>query len=140
MTDERRSRSRSEPLLAPFAKMERGRGIVELMCRVCGVVIGKPMPVGEQRIRRLRDRTIVETGVQFCYLANYREVELEVEGGKHVGCVCVDCAPKLQANAGLLASFWESDLKQWRSEGITITAQMDRRPTKVLRVAEYIRD
>lgn len=135
-----RARERPEPLIPEFAKFERARGIVELLCRVCGTTIGKHLPVGIQRIRRVKTQTVVETDMQFCYLANYREVELKREdGGKHVGCVCVDCAPKL-ADKGTMESFFESDLKQWRSEGVTITAAMDRRPTKVLRVKDFIRD
>jgi hypothetical protein len=145
---EQRVRERPTALRQTFATFERGRGLVELLCRVCGTVIGKTLPVGQQRVRRVKGQTFIETEVQFCYLANYREIEIEqtvdfedpARLGKHVGCVCVDCAPKLQADPALLAQFCETDLAQWRSEGQTITEQMDRRPTRVLRVAQQIRD
>lgn len=145
---DKRARPRPEPLRASFAKMERGRGITELLCRVCGTVIGKLLPVGAEEVRRLRDRTIVETQVQFCYLANYREVEIEnrvgfgpdAVPGRHVGCACVACAEKLAADLPLLERFCETDLAQWRGEGHKITERMDRRPVKVLRVADQIRD
>src|SRR3990167_5511848 len=126
---------------APFATFTRALGLVELRCRVCTAVIGKNLPVGQQKVRRVKNQTFIETQMQFTYLANYREVEIEREdGGKHVGNVCADCAPRIQTDSALLAQFCETDLAQWRAEGATITAAMDRRPVRVLRVADAIRE
>lgn len=141
MTDERRARPRPEPLTPSFATFDRKRGMVELRCRCCGTVIGKPAAIGEQTVRRIKNQTFIETHVQFQYLANYREVDIAVEGGgRHVGNACAACAEALKKDAGLLARFCETDLVQWRSEGVKITALMDRRPVAVLRVADYIKD
>lgn len=143
---ELRVRVRPEPLPL-FATFERGRGLVELRCRVTGEVIGKTMPVGQQRVRRTRKATFVETDMQFTYLANYREVEIDMADadgkgstGKHVGGVSIAGAEQLRADPVMLARFTETDLAQWRSEGATITERMDRRPKRVLRVADFIRD
>ena len=104
------------------------------------------MPVGEQRVRRVKTQTILETDMQFVWLNNYREVEVEVlpvgqpdaQPGKHVMGVCKSCADLLPQDSELLARFTETDLAQWRSEGAKITEQMDRRPTKVLRIDHQI--
>lgn len=148
-------RVRERPVaLAPFATFERGRGLVELRCRCCNTPIGKVLPVGEQKVRQNGTRTVVETGVQFCYLEGYREIEIEQfstwedeakpaaerRKKRHVGCVCADCATRLENDSTLLASFCETDLAQWRSEGHQITERMDTRPTRVLRVARQIKD
>lgn len=138
MTDDRRSRPRAEPFKT-FATMTRGGGLVELRCRRCQTVIAKKLPVGEQKVHRVKNQTFVETTLEFTYLANYREVEIQVEGGKHVGNVCSTCAPAL-SDPAVLERFCETDLAQWRSEGHKITAKMDRRPVKVLRVADQIKD
>ena len=139
--NERRIRDRAKPLKVPFAHTHRTKGLQEVVCRVCGTIIGKIMPVGDSTIRRMKNHTIIETMAQFAYTASYREVDILMEdGGRHVGNACAECASKLSTDSGLLASFCETDLAQWRSEGITITERMDRRPVKVLRVEETIKD
>lgn len=144
---EQRVRARPEPFRASFATIDRARGMTELQCPMCAAVIGKMLPVGHQQVRRVRGQTFVETQLQFCYLANYREVEFDMldadkveRAGKHVGAACVECAPKLQADPALQERYAETQLKQWRAEGTTITERMDRRPDRVLRVADFIRD
>lgn len=125
----------------PFASFARGRGLVELRCRVCGTAIGRQMPVGAQRTRRVGNQTFIETDMQFAYLAAYREVEIAMEGGgRHIGNACASCAERLEREPELLARFYETDLTQWRSEGHQITATMDRTPKRVTRVADYIKD
>lgn len=114
---ERRQALRPEPLTPAFATYTRGTGLTELRCRCCGTVIGRMLPVGTQKVRRVKNQTFVDTHLQFAHLANYREVEVEMEGGgRHIGNACADCVPKL-GDAEMLARFYETDLAQWRDEG-----------------------
>lgn len=121
----------------PYAKMERG-GITELACSLCDAVIAKWMPSGQQTIRRKGTQTFIQDPMVFSYLANYREVELEMDdGSKHVTNLCESCMPKLSNGDGLLEDLYASDLAQWASEGDEGTKlaerNANRKPLRVLR-------
>jgi hypothetical protein len=138
---EQRSRERPEPLLHPFATFQRDRGLTSLQCRVCGVEIGRVQPVGTQRVRRARNQTIIETMMQFAYLANYREIAVRTEsGGRYVGNACAECADKVQNDPEVRGRWFESELKQFRALGKTLSDRDDDRPTAVLEVADYIKE
>ena len=141
MQANRRVRERPAALRPSFATITPGLGLVAVQCRCCGTPIGGHGPIGDGKVRRDGPKPVLEQPVGFRWFANYREVDIRMEdGGRHVGNACADCAERLWADADLLARFCETDLAQWRSEGATITARMDRRPVRVLRIAKQIKD
>lgn len=123
-----------------FARIDRRQGLTELHCRLCGGLIGKLMPVGNQTIRRVKNQTFIQDQVQFCYLPNYREVLMEMsDGSKHVANTCADCAASL--DTAKLQALYSMDLSQWSSEGHKLSdSTCNRFPTSVLKVADYIRE
>lgn len=123
-----------------FAKFDRQFGLTEVVCRGCGHVIAKTMPVGPQKVRRLGQQTIIQEAVQMAYLANYREVLIEMsDGGKHVGNACVDCVEELRSDPDALHTFYAMDLAQWQSRGERVHQTfIDRVPVRVIRSADYI--
>lgn len=120
---------------------DRQFGITELRCPSCGVAIAKLLPVGAQKITRIKSQTIIQEGMSLAYLANYREVLMQMnDGSRHVMNCCVECAA-LASDPATAVAMYAANLSQWSSEGAALSdAMCDRSPTEVLKVDDYIKE
>jgi hypothetical protein len=95
----------------------------EVVCKGCGEVIRALVPSEQapEPIRRGGQVVLRERGVLAC------------DGSKHVTCMCMNCADKLN-DPKFAEAMYCMDLETWATEGDVHPAHIERKVDKVLRV------
>lgn len=123
-----------------FAQFDRRAGLTGLVCSLCGIPIAGVREVGEQKVTRNENRTIVQTQTAFVRFDSYREVAFKMsDKSNHVSNCCANCVDELVSSQDAREAFYAMDLSQWSSEGIKLSDDLcNRKPLEVIKVAPEI--